>query len=171
VTAYYFNTNPLVSWAESKAPSPDPRSSKIGRCVEQLVNDPASITAVSEITLVEFHNKLCDHWRASETPQYDSAWADSVQAELMRWIADGQLVVLNQPPKLIEKAIAYVTFATREHGRRLKAWDAVHLFHASDWARDQGQKVNLVTSDADFPSILDVYPEFKEFVNILDPAT
>lgn len=87
----------------------------------------------------------------------------------MRWIAEGAITVLESPPKLIENAMVYVRFATREHTRNLRSWDAAHLYQSCNWARSIGQTVQFVTNDQDFPTLLRAFPEFKKFVIVYDP--
>jgi len=143
---------------------------KIGKRVDALIADGAATRAISEITLAEAFSTICSLQRG-QTLGYDGTWARAVEDSIMGWISSGNVLVLPLPPKLVEKAIYYVLTATREHGRDLRAWDAAHLYHAAVWAKQVGNKVHLVTNDKDFPKILDVYPEFRQYVDVLDPET
>jgi hypothetical protein len=87
----------------------------------------------------------------------------------MRWINRGQIEVINQAPKLVERAMAYVALATRKKACALKAWDAVHLVQAIYWARSMSTSVYIVTSDGVFSEFLRSFPEFIEFVGVYDP--
>jgi hypothetical protein len=171
VAHYYFDTDPLMRWAESLSTASSARSTSIGGTVEALIRDKHSDCAISEITLAEFHNHVYAYRRDSAAPHFDDAWVENVQPSLMRWIAAGQLMVLSQIPSAIEKAIIYVSAATREHRARFKTWDAVHLHYASNWARECGDVVIIVTNDPDFQAVLDIYPAFRRFVSLRDPTT
>ncbi len=166
---YYLNTNPFVKWAETKAGSSDHRVRKIGEFTERLMSNPAAVRVVSEITIAEVLSRICILWRSPDK-SCDQAWAQGVQDQLMTWISDGRIEVLPLPSKVIEKAVLYVITATREHARNLRSWDAAHLYHAAEWSKRIGQKVNMVTNDSDFQKILEVYPEFAAYVEIVDPA-
>ena len=127
------------------------------------------MNVISEITLAEFQNRICIHERTSSRPEYNPDWADSCLNGLMRWIADGSIAVLEIPPKLIENAMVYVRFATRDHTRNLRSWDAAHLYQSCNWARSINQTVQFVTNDKDFPTLLRAFPEFNKFVAVHDP--
>lgn len=170
MTAYYFDTNTLIYWAEARGGG-DSELKKIGRRVEELVLDSSVRTAVSEITLAEFHDHICAMWRDGNRPELSETWANEVEGDLMRWIRQSLVDVLPLPPKLIEKAMAYVLFATREKQRGLRAWDAAHTYQAVEWARELGEVVVIVTRDRDFERLLEVYPEFRRFIALLDPAS
>jgi len=172
MTAYYFDTNTLVYWAESRAKSVCDTNveMKIGTLVERLILDPSVRTAVSEITLAEFHDVICAKWRDGNRPELSEEWADEVESALMKWIEQSRLHVLPMPPKLIEKAMNYVMSVTREKQGGLRAWDAAHTNQAVEWARELGEVVIVVTRDGDFEKLLKIYPEFRRFVNLLNPA-
>jgi len=87
----------------------------------------------------------------------------------MEWIENDKIIVLNQPPKLIENALTYVKFATREKRRGLKAWDSAHLYHAYYWARSLDSQVFLVTTDDIILRMLVDYREYSKYVLGLDP--
>jgi len=171
--AYYLDANTMIAWAESKAKRVDPRAATIGARLEQMIDDSNATVALSEVTLGEFQSHMCIHWRNSHPDfrRYNAAWFENVQGLWMRWVHDGHLIVLDAPPRALEKALVYVTSATREHKRNFRIWDAMHLGYASHWARTLGEKVHLVTSDNDFSKFTDVFPAFKNFVELLDLST
>ena len=168
---YYFDTNPLLRWAEARTAGRNARCQRIAAEVERLIDDTTNVKAISEITLAEFQNQLSTHERDNAEPSLDSSWHDQCLDTIMGWIVGGHLKVLEPPPNLIEKAMAYVRFATREKSRNFRAWDAAHLYQACHWARSIGTTVQLVTSDEDFRGILDDFPEFQRFVRIYNPDT
>ena len=45
---------------------------------------------------------------------------------------------------------AVVAAGTREHGKNFRAWDAIHLHEAAQWARTIGRPVVVATSDSDW---------------------
>jgi hypothetical protein len=167
----YFDTDPMMRWAESLVANPIDRSSKIGGVVVGLI-ESAAITAISQITLIELYNLICTYRRGTDASmaQYDDAWIARVEHQLMSWIAGHRLQVLPPSPKAFQEAIRLVVSATTEHGRKFKAWDALHLYEAAQWSRRVGAKVSLYTSDPDFSAFLGLYPAFAEFVTIVDPA-
>ena len=168
---YYLDTNPLLDWADAQAGVVDARCQRIAAEVERIITDVGNSNAMSEITLAEFQTNLSKWERDSAKPDFNPSVADHCLDTLMRWITDSRIEILEQPPKLIEKAMAYVRFATREQMRDLRAWDAAHLYQACHWARSRGTIVHIMTSDEDFPKILDAFPEFTSYVKIYDPNT
>lgn len=104
-------------------------------------------------------------------PNFDSSHSDRCLDQLMRWIDSGRIEVLTQVPKLIEKALAYVRFATREKACGLRAWDAAHLIQACHWALSIGATVHIITSDTAFRDFLKAYPEFMNLIRVYDPHT
>lgn len=63
---YYFDTDPLLRWAESQATAPEDRSIRIGAEVSRLIEDSNNVNVISEITLAEFQNWLCILERSGE---------------------------------------------------------------------------------------------------------
>ena len=88
----------------------------------------------------------------------------------MKWLAERKLTLMKTVPKAMEKAIHYVTSATRDQKPPLRAWDAVHLHYACHLARVRNEQVILVTSDGDFLRVLEEHPGFSRFVSLLDLA-
>lgn len=171
VNLYYLDTNPLLDWAAAQAGVVDIRCQRVAAEVDRIIMDTGNTNAMSEITLAEFQTNLSKWERDSAKPDFNSSVADHCLDTLMRWITDSRIKVLEQPPRLIEKTMAYVRFATREHMRDLRAWDAAHLYQACYWARSRDTIVHIVTSDEDFPKILEAFTEFTKYVKIYDPDT
>ena len=165
---YYFDAPGLISWADARVPTPLPLDAGASENILALVNG-TGIKALSEVTLLEVHTKVCTHWRDTGMPEHDEAWASDALDELMRWVADGRLLVLGTPPKMAEMAMVYVEQMARSGGRRLNAWDAAHLYQATRWSRELGQPVTLVTSDRDFAGVFEVFPEFRGSIDLYDP--
>jgi hypothetical protein len=120
----------------------------------------SATAAISEVTLLEVHSTICDHWRARERPNHDAGWARRSIDQLMDWLAQARLEVLPMPPKLPEKAMVNVEEITRRTGLQLRAWDAAHLMHAVAWSRDQNTRVTFVSADKAFGKVLGVLTEF-----------
>jgi hypothetical protein len=161
---HYFDANPLMRWAEAQAASGDQRSIAAARRVDELVGG-GTLVAISEITLIEFHDNVCAYRRNNKPGDHDDAWLSKVQAEVMRWVANGRLGVLAPFPRMFETAMSYITLA-QDQGRSLRAWDAVHLCRATEWARETGQMVTILTGDADFGEFLELFSKFRDFIEI-----
>src|SRR3954447_13515225 len=99
---YYFDAGPLVCAADDLIASPTAYDAKVAGAVRTLIEGPSE-TAVSEVTILEVHSKICDKWRMSELPEHDAAWAKQSIDQLMSWLGDGKLAVLRMPPRLPEK--------------------------------------------------------------------
>jgi hypothetical protein len=164
---YYFDANPLICAADDLIATPNEYDTKVAAVVRALI-EGESATAVSEVTILEIHTKICDKWRNTELVDHDAAWARRAIDQLMGWLADGRLEVLEAPPKLPEKAMVNVEEVTRRTGLQLRAWDAAHLMHAVAWSRTRRARVTLVTADKAFKRVLEAQPEFSSFVDLLD---
>jgi hypothetical protein len=164
LSQHYLDTNPLMRWAESQAASADERNTMAGQRVEELIHSEAT-AAISEITLIEFHDNVCTYCRKNKPGDHDTAWLSKVQHALMTWIADGSLLVLPPFPRMHEMAISYITLALSQ-GEPLHAWDAVHLCRATEWARETGGRVTIVTGDADFETFLRLFPKLGDFIDL-----
>lgn len=148
MTSYtYLDTGALMRHAESMVTDIPDRAALIRPHVTKLLNDSDAVVACSEITLVEFHDVLTTYLRGGGV--YDGEWWDACRRDLWERVDAGSILVLPTPPKVFDQVMALVTLATKEHGRKLKAWDAMHLLIAARWAYELGTKVNLVTSDSD----------------------
>lgn len=156
LTYTYLDTSALMRLAESRSSPCTPRNTAIGQKLDALFGDSARKFACSDVTLVEWHSNITVDWRRSSDPQFDEAWWEAAQAELMLRIGQRQIEVLLMPPKALEQAMALVTVATRDHGRGLRAWDALHGLIAARWSYEVGQAVELLTTDADFLGLNEV---------------
>jgi hypothetical protein len=164
VSQHYLDANPLMRWAESKAASAAERSVTAGQRVEELIATETT-AAISEVTLIEFHDNVSAYCRNNKPGDHDGEWLANVQSGLMRWIASGSLLVLAPFPRMFETAMSYITLA-QGHDRALRAWDAVHLCRATEWARETGVRVTIVTGDADFEEFLELFPKLGDFIEI-----
>jgi len=153
-----------MRWAEAQASSADQRSLIAAKRVEELING-ATLAAISEVTLIEFHTNVCIFRRHNKPGDHDDAWLERVQTEVMRWIANGDLTVLAPTPRMFETAMSYITLA-QSKGRSLRAMDAAHLCRATEWARETGQMVTVLTGDPDFGDFLMLFPRFRDFIEI-----
>lgn len=149
----------------------DSRCIAIARQVNRIIMKNDCINAISEITISEYQSNLFDWVRDDSKPDFDLGKADDCSNQLMRWIDEGRIEVLGQPPKLIEKALAYVRTAAAEKACSFRAWDAVHLFQACDWAKTIGAVVNIITNDRAFYRYINAFPEFSAHVRLYNPET
>lgn len=165
-TAYnYFDTSSLMRRAEADVASPSSRNQKIAGRVNGLLSDPNITIAVSEHTLLEFHNSLAADWRDSQSPEFDKQWAERSLTDVMRIVEAGRIEIVPVPPKAAEQAMTLITIATRDHNNALRAWDAVHLLTATAWAHKVGSAVRLATTDGDFERFVSYFPHFKAYVD------
>jgi hypothetical protein len=153
--------------AEALVPNPNARNATIAPVLEAILDDPNRTVACSETTLIEFHSNLTILWRNQDLPNCDEAWWDSCRDDVFSRIDGGRLRVLTTPPKAVEHVLSLVTVATRDHGRNLRSWDALHAVMAARWAHEEGQLVELVTSDKDFSAVL-LIPGIDHFVSVLN---
>jgi hypothetical protein len=153
-----------MRWAEAQAASAVERSVKAAARVEELINGDGVI-AISEITLVEYHDNISAYRRNNKPGDHDDVWLAGVQSELMQWIADGRIQVLAPFPRMFETAMSYITLA-HSRGRALRAWDAVHLCRATEWARETGVQVTILSGDSDFAEFLELFPKLCDFVDL-----
>jgi hypothetical protein len=167
----YLDTNPLVYWAKARAGSTDGREQQCGANLQAIVDgdDPLGC---SPITLAEFVGALAKTARsgAADLAYFDTTKLQSAVTEVMGLMASGRLRVINLHPRAFEVGMSVVAAGIREHGEAFFAWDAIHLFEACQWARVMEREVVLATSDRDFTTILDVFPEFGRYVNLRDLA-
>jgi hypothetical protein len=153
--------------AEARSADGDERSRRIGKEVERILSENGAISAVSEVTLAELWSNLYVYSRDAKWPSCDQAWVDAVESEVLRWIDDDVVLVLPPLPRIVEWALVQVAAATREHGRNLRAWDAIHLGYATHWARDTGEQVRLVSSDKSIVGFVEVFPEFAGLIQLV----
>ena len=167
----YFDSNLLVYWAAGRSGSQEPRDRQSTANVEHIVKGNSALY-LSPLTLVEFNSVLYKLVRQKQGPysQIDSTAAASAEQQLMKWIADKRIVVPQLGQRAFEVGMSYVASATRQHGRRVYAWDAIHLFEVCRLARQLDTRVVLATSDSDFASLLEIFPEFNTYVELRDFA-
>ena len=77
-----------------------------------------------------------------------------------------RVTVVASPPKAVEHALVLVRVASRYHGTKLKAWDAVHIITAAGWARAIGDRVTVVTADGDFRRFFDLQGHFSALLDL-----
>lgn len=167
-SSVYLDTSALMRMVECDVSCPSARNLHAGRPVAQLCAAPAPPVGLSSLTIIEFHDVLVTNWRMSDASykQFDQAWVELSQVKVMEMLASQQLIILPVPPRADEHAIALVTLATRDHGNGLRVWDAIHLITAANWARETQAHVELWTTDQDFQKFVDLFPDFKQFVQI-----
>ena len=166
-SAAYLDTSVIVSWATASVSPSEPIDSRARTRVNELLALPSCEVAVSELTLIEYTNKVYTLWRAPERQQLDESWAEESISALMGKIADRRLQVVQTPPKAAEHALTLVKMATRDRRANFRAWDAVHLINATSWAltRDPPSTL-LVTTDSDFRKFVEHYQGFKAYIEI-----
>lgn len=164
----YLDTSALVRRAEASAGSPSPRNASAGPPVASLISASAGRVATNEVGLLEFHDIVTLLWRdtATENDHYDEMWAHSAISQAMDDLAAGRLEILPTPPKAYEQAMTLVTMTTRDHGRKFRVWDAVHLVTAMTWAEELRESVQIWTTDKDFEGFLSLYSYFASSVSV-----
>lgn len=162
----YLDTSSLIRRAELSGVNPTPRSQHAGTPVVTLLQQSGGEVATSEVGLLEFHDVVTVMWRDASAPNagYDEAWRESVVDAAMEDIDEGRLLVLSQPARVFEQAMTLVTMATRQHGRKFRVWDAVHLITAVGWSIDLGTPIELWTTDGDFEGFMSLYPHFATHI-------
>lgn len=131
----------------------------------------------SPITVAEYTSVIYDHVRTTEEwgAYFGPDDADRCVKQFMQWLADETLTIRPLGRRAFEMGMAYVS-SVAARGRRMRGWDAIHLYEACRWAREIGEQVVLATSDPDFQKTVKLFPEFGTFVRVLDttadpPAT
>lgn len=164
----YLDTSALVRRAELAAATPCPRSVRAGTPVATLLQGAGCLAATSEIGLVEFRDVVTTLWRDTMAAnlEYDETWFETVWNQVMGDVAAGRLTVLYQPYRVLEQAMHLVTMATRDHGRKLRAWDAVHLITAVGWSVSTNSAVELWTTDTDYSVFTTLYPHFSSRITV-----
>lgn len=165
----YLDASALVAHALGSNGSPDPRDQNGARALRELIDGQERVAA-SPITLAESSSVLYTHMRKTEDwfNGFNQPQVDAAETELMSWIATGALRVRNLGSRAFEMGMSYVAAASREHGRKMKAWDAIHLYEACRWSREHDEQVVIATADTDFAGFLEVFPEFDKHVRLLD---
>ncbi len=170
---FYLEPTALVDWAVGRASAAPAPQQAASAGIDRLVHDPSASCAVAEVGLVEVHTSLCKYLMKTEPDfrAYDGPWMDACLEDVMTWLAAGHVQMLPHAPGLFETAMRHVTAATREHGRKFRSWDALHLAHAVWWARSIGSMVTVVTDDSAYATFLGLYPVFGRFVQLQSPST
>ncbi len=165
----YLDASALVAYALGRSGSPDARDQNGAQALKLLIEGDERVAA-SPITLAESSSVLYTHMRKTEAwfAGFNQPEVNAAETEIMGWIATGALRVRNLGPRAFEMAMSYVSAASREHGRKMKAWDAIHLYEACRWSRESEQQVVIATADSDFTGFLEVFPEFRKHVRLLD---
>jgi len=166
---YYCDCDPLMRWSEAQVIGAPVDSTKIATEMVQIIEAADTYVGISEITIIEFYNQLSIYERDSKCPNFGISEAGKCQKQLMKWVTDGHLYVMELPPKLIEKAMTYVKLATRHGSCALRSWDATHLVQAISLARSMDVQVNIITRDGVFADFLRAFPEFTQYLAIYDP--
>lgn len=170
MSRYYLDANPLLRRAEALRPaSADERCVNVASTFDSLEAGGEHIWAMSEVTLIEFHSNVARILRDTHPARaaYDEAWAQEAQALVLERVRDARIEMLPLSPKAFEVAMRFITRATVEHSRYLDSWDAVHVHQAERWARDTGDKVNIVTGDRHFRNLFEVFPEFGRSLELV----
>ncbi|MCM0622539.1 hypothetical protein [Nocardioides bruguierae] len=152
----YLDTSALMRKADASASTMVARVQKMQPVLQSIFADETRVFACSELTILEFHSNITTNYRSQALPDCDYKWWLGARADLFQRIGDGQIQVLQTPPKAAEHVMSLVTLATREHGRALHAMDAMHVVIAARWAYDIGARVEILTSDTDFDAALSV---------------
>ena len=165
----YLDTSALVSYALGLCGSPDARDQKGKQAIEGLLTSDDKLAA-SPITLAEFSSVMYTYLRSSEgwLTQLGEADVDQAEADVMGRIATGSIRVRNLGPRAFEMGMSYVGAISREYQRKMKAWDAIHLYEACRWARETDEQVVIATADSDFKGFLDVFPAFCKHVRVVN---
>lgn len=165
----YFDANPVLYWALGKAGSPKETEQTCAAAFDALVDGGDSL-ACSPLTLAEFTSTL---WSVSRSSKQDVAYFDQAAAaaaveRLMTFIGSRRIRVNNLRPRAFEVGMAIVAAGSREKQKTFKAWDAIHLYEACQWARTMDRKVVIATSDSDFNNIIETFEEFGRYVIVRD---
>lgn len=170
--AIYFDANTLAYWAAGRAGSVDPQDKAAYSNVEMLVQSDNDLY-LSPLTLLEFNSTLYKLVRRGETPHafFGAQHASDAEAQLMTWVSTRRIEVPQLGERAFEVGMSYVAAATRQYGRRVHGWDAIHMFQACRLARQLGHSVVIATADGDFTTLMEAFPEFARLVEIRDYAT
>ena len=165
----YLDTSAIVRYALGSNGSPDQRDINGEKALRGLIEGNHRVAA-SPVTLAELSSVLYTQMRDSTGwfANFNEPEVLKAEHDLMGWIASGTVRVRNLGPRAFEMGMSYVSAATREHGRKMKAWDAIHLYEATRWSLEHDEQVTLATADKDFTGFLDAFPEFSKHVVLLD---
>lgn len=167
----YFDANTLAYWAAGRAGSADPQDQAAHANVDALVGGDDSLY-LSPLTLLELNSTLYKLVRKTEEPHaaFGAQDAGDAEQQIMAWIAAGRIAVQQLGERAFEVGMSYVAATTRQHGRRVQGWDAIHMFQACQLARQLEHPVVIATADGDFATLIEVFPEFGTLVEIRDYA-
>jgi hypothetical protein len=157
-----------MRWACATSGSPDPRDARGHATLDALIAGPGELCG-SPITVAEYTSVLYDYVRTNAEwgAYFEAADADRCMKTFMEWLATDTLKIRPLGHRAFEMGMAYVG-AVAAQGRRMRGWDAMHLYEACRWARETEAQVVLATSDSDFQKVIGIYPEFGRFVRVLD---
>jgi len=160
-----------MRWACAASGSTDVRNQRGQDALDRLLAGPQEVCG-SPITVAEYTSKIYDHVRTNEPwgAYFGSEDADRCVKQFMQWLSDETLTIRPLGRRAFEMGMAYVS-AVAARGRRMRGWDAIHLYEACRWAREIGEQVVLATSDADFQKTVNLFPEFGAFVRICDTTS
>ena len=164
----YLDASVVVHYALGINGSPEQGDQKGEQGLQALLDSDARLGA-SPVTVAEFSSVMYTKLRdgAGWLAGFDEAAVDRADAAFMRWIATGRVRIRPLGARAFEMGMAYVSSASRQQ-RKMKAWDAIHLYEACRWARELNEQVVLATADKDFTRFLEVFPEFGKQVRLLD---
>lgn len=132
-----------------------------------LARDDVAI-GISELTIIETHDVLSKRLRSPDPVhlEFDGSWFDGSMNRIMGLISSRRVSVIGSPPKAAEHAMVLVRVASRDHGIKLKAWDAIHIITAAGWSRALGRRVTVVTADHDFQRFFDLRGHFSALLDL-----
>jgi len=169
----YLDADPLLRRAEVLGGKPGQRAADVDQRLASIFRQTGHRFAATPVTIIEVHTNFCK-WVIQNEPthrQFDGEWFDRAFEQLMADLKSGRIEVLQLPPKVFETAMMHVTAASLELGRNLRGWDAVHVVSASSWSRQLGERVTLLTGDRQVREFVETFPEFGQWIDIVDPAS
>jgi hypothetical protein len=165
----YLDANPLIYWAAGFAGSSEPRDRAGYEGLETTFasKDPL---ALSPITLGEFSSGLYKLVRRKDEPHefFTNDHAIAAEQRVMDLLASGRVKGRTLGARAFEVGMSLVATATREHGRNVHVWDAIHIYEACRWSRELSRVVTIATADSDFAALSDIWPEFTRFTQLKD---
>ena len=156
MTLTYLDTSAFMRNAESSAASCSERNTKIRPFIRQILGDTKRQLACSELTLLEFHDKITTNLRSQQLPDCTEQWWGDAREEFLERIHSKRVLVLPTPPRAALQVMTLVSAATATQGRSVRASDALHAHIAARWSAEQGEQVELVTCDGDFDAIVQI---------------
>lgn len=163
---YYLDACTTAGWCCSTVGGAPPIDLACGGVVDALLARNDSVVGMSELTIIETHDVLSKLLRSTDSPHFDNAWFEQSLDRVMDLLANRRVTVVASPPKAVEHALVLVRIASRDHGTKLKAWDAVHIITAAGWARAIGDRVTVVTADGDFQRFFDLQGHFSALLDL-----